>query len=141
MRLFSIISICLLAVTLSACSKPIEINELPGRYVRVYSDDTREELIIKHDGTYEQTIQQIDGVQATNSGLWTYDLEKRSIKFTNIIDTSQLKNPNQHRKTVEHRGSPTGEPDWWKFAGKKVGGEIYLMVGHDPGPKFKKIKD
>ncbi len=135
-----ILAICFSAL-LIGCGSVIQSNELSGDYQVSYQGDT-EKLIIRPDGTYEQTLL-FKGKIYSTTGTWTYYPDKKNIRFTNPMEFARSINARdyQFRKestTYDDTGQGRG---FWQVRPVREDESISIKLHDDTSLRFKKIKN
>jgi len=128
-RMRLVVLVCLTLVAM-CCSSRFGKAELIGEYQATF-DYGVETLILKGDGSYEQTFKYNSGAGLTNSGMWEYPVEclgETGIKLADALKVDdQLGWP--ERKVEKY--------DWY-IVPRKFFGKTSIEVNSDLGIDFEK---
>lgn len=129
MRMSAIVLMMALA-GLPDCSLKLETSDFVGTYEAIYSYGV-ETLILKVDGTYEQSFKYSDGKGLSNNGMWKFSTVAESdIRLSNALIVD-----NGFGKPV----ATANRGDWIMRARKNIfTGTVSLNFNDDLGVAFKK---
>lgn len=114
-------ALCLSLLVLAGCGRSVSRDDLPGTYHANYGFDLAGVLVLRSDGTFEETLSHDGGASYANAGRWSAEVDGENV--TVVLESAMIFN------TFE----PPLELEWRLKAKRGLRGGLSLVAAEgDP---------